>query len=260
MSNPSYRNLETVRFKIPINSRSRLAIDQEVERLRHSVIPIIGEFRGRPYLAGSAVALNFGGTGFLVTAHHVLEDSIGPLGYFASSGFSRPFGGTFQISAADDLAVKILGKPDLADLCHIPFLTEGDLANESHFQNKFYASVTGYPSTASRRRDKVTLETPMESAAGFASAEADGKVSVQFDKKEGVYSAKGHVRPRDPYGKSGGAIFGMLVSGLEIIPDQSAKLVGIPLEWRNDEKRIVGAGIPVLKQLLKAAISGAAEI
>lgn len=260
MPDRSCRHTETIWLKLPIGSQSRSAIDQEVERLRHSVIPIIGEHRGRPYLAGSAVALNFGDTGFLVTAHHVLEDSTGPLGYFAASGYSRPFGGTFQISVVDDLAVKILGKHDLDDLCHVPFLTEGDLADESHFQSKFYASVTGYPATASRRRDKMTLETPMESVTGFATAEADGKISVQFDKKEGAHSAKGHVQPRDPYGKSGGAIFGMLVSGLEIIPDQSAKLVGIPVEWRNDEKRIVGTSTPVLKQLLNAAITGAAEI
>ncbi len=250
----------TKKFRFPIDQLSRSVMDQEVERLRHGVIPIIGDDGGRPYLVGSAVALHFGGVSFLVTAHHVLEDSSGPLGYFGADGFSRPFDGVFEVSEADDLAVKLMSESELDALCHIPFLNENDLASDEDIQGHFYASVVGYPATAAKRRDKITLETPMEATGGFASTDEDGMISVHFDKKEGSFSEKGHTDPRDQYGKSGGAIFAMRVSGRTIIPTHSAKMVGIGIEWRKDEKRIVGAGLTALKQLLDAAITGAAEI
>jgi hypothetical protein len=44
--------------KMPIDAWSRSTADAEAERLRHSVIPIIGaDPRRRPYLVGSAVVL-----------------------------------------------------------------------------------------------------------------------------------------------------------------------------------------------------------
>lgn len=44
-------------LKMPINAASRAAVDAENERVRGSVIPIIRDKNGRPYLEGSAVAL-----------------------------------------------------------------------------------------------------------------------------------------------------------------------------------------------------------
>ena len=42
----------------------------------------------------------------------------------------------------------------------------------------------------------------------------DGSVTVTFDKKEGAVGKSGHGTPRDPFGKSGGAIFGLPLLGL----------------------------------------------
>lgn len=66
-------NRATFTIKMPINAASRAAVDAENERVRRSVIPIIRDKNGRPYLEGSAVALTYRGRKCLVTALHVLS-------------------------------------------------------------------------------------------------------------------------------------------------------------------------------------------
>lgn len=239
-----------IKFKLPINKISRLAIDEEVERLRHSVIPIIGDDHGRPILIGSAVAVKFRGYSFLITALHVREHEIKALYYFGSDRRARPFSGTFHISKINDLAVKQLDETELSALDHVPFLAESDFATDQDVQGQIYASVVGYPATAARRVDKMTIDTPKEAVGGVATSEPDGTIHVYFNKKEGAYGIKGHIDPRDQNGKSGGAIFSMRTTNGNILPHQQAKLVGIGIEWRKDEKRIVGTGMAAVKTLL----------
>jgi hypothetical protein len=154
-----------------------------------------------------------------------------------------------------DLAVKLLEKEEVEALAHVHFLGEDAFASEEDLAGQFYASVAGYPATAVKRHDRKTLETPMEVMSHFGTLEADGRINVVFDKKEGARGITGHIDPRDPYGKSGGAIFAMRAAGRVVLPGQSAKLAGISVEWLKREKRIVGAGIFTLRRLLDVAIA-----
>src|SRR5438105_9098638 len=80
-------------IKLPIDAWSRSTVDAEVERHRHSVIPIIGpDKRQRPYLVGSAAVIVYRGRKVFVTAEHVLSDNKDvPLAFFGTDGWSRPF-------------------------------------------------------------------------------------------------------------------------------------------------------------------------
>lgn len=241
--------------RLPINAMSRNAVDAETERFRHSVIPIIRDKDGRPFLEGSAVAISFYGQKCLATAFHVLKDNEGrPLFYFGSDGRAKIFGGDFEISNSHDIAVVRLDLSDEAALSNIPFITEERLGSAANADGAFYASVAGYPHTTSKLKDRHTLDTPMEVYSNKATEREDGFLSVQFHKKQGVWTTAGHGRARDPIGKSGGAIFGMPLLGLNgVVPDAKLKLVGIPTHWRG--KEIIGASVGQLTPLLEAVTS-----
>lgn len=239
---------------LPINAASRERVDSQAERLRHCVIPIIRDKRGRPRLEGSAVAISFGGQKYLATAFHVLKNNEGrPLFYFANDGRAQIFGGVFEISETHDIAVLRLDPSDELALSHIPFLAEGQMGSAANVDGAFYASVAGYPHTASKLKDRHTLDTPMEVYSNKATELEGGFISVQFDKKQGAWTPTGHGFARDPVGKSGGAIFGMPLLGLNrVVPDVDLKLVGIPTDWRG--KEIIGASVAQLFPLLEALV------
>lgn len=246
-------NRATLTFKMPINAASRVAVDAETERVRTCVIPIIGGKDGSPYLVGSAVALSFHGRKCLATAFHVLSNNEGsPLYFFGAGGSAYPFGGTFEISETHDLAVVALDPSEVESLSHVPFIAEDQFGSVARPDGWFYASVVGYPLSASKRRDKLTLDTPMDVYSNRAREEFGGFISVIFDKKEGAGGESGHVKARDPIGKSGGAIFGIPLLGLNgVQPWARAKLVGIPTDWRRSERRILGASVAALIPLLE---------
>jgi hypothetical protein len=238
---------------MPIGAWSRSNADAETERLRHSVIPIIGaDARRRPCLVASAVVLVYRSRKVLVTAEHVLSDNERvPLALFGVDGYSRPISGDFVISMEHDLAVKLLRPDEIDALSHVPFIAEADLGRAAAVGERFYASVAGYPSTAAKQKDKVTLDTPMEVYSNFATELPDGSISVYFDKAEGGLDETGrHGNPRDPFGKSGGAIFGLPVDGSHVRPRHTSRLIGFPTRWERAQKRIKGSSIAVLIPLL----------
>lgn len=257
MDRPNRRDAYTksFTFKFPIDRHSRSIVDAEIRRVSESVVPLIAKERGRPCVAGSAVAVRFGDASFLVTAEHVLTRFNGAIGYFASNGWTRPLGGEYHLSEPDDLAIKLLPAKDVDDLSHVHFLSEDDLAQPEDLCNSFYASIVGYPSSAAKRHDRTSLETRLEAMSHFGEVEPSGTVSIAFDKKEGGRETEGHITPKDPFGKSGGAIFSMKTSGRVVLPGQSAKLAGIALEWRKREKRIVGVNVLILRELMAGAIA-----
>jgi hypothetical protein len=248
-----------VSVEMPIDACSRSTAEAEAERLRGSVIPIIGaDARRRPYLVGSAVALEYRGRKVLVTAEHVLSDNVKvPLSFFGSSGYSHPFGGDFAISEADDLAAKLLTANEIDALSRVPFIAQAVLGRATAQGERFYASVAGYPATAAKRKDKVTLDTPMTVYSNFATEQSDGSVSIAFDKKEGAVDPSGHINPRDPFGMSGGAIFGLPVDGWHIRPQESARLVGIATRWKRVKKCMYGSSIAALIPLFDQLIGEA---
>ena len=248
-------NSATVTIKAPINAAARNMVDAEVAKVRSSVVPIIAaDKRGRPYVAGSAVAIVRRDVRFLVTAEHVMSDHEGkPLSVFASDGLSRPFGGNFIVDLAADLAAKQLSAEEVAWLEHIPFLKEDALGTVVPHGERFYASVVGYPSSAARRMDRTTLDTRMESYSNWAVHDSSGLIDVLFDKKEGARTAAGHGQARDQYGKSGGAVFGIALAGAFSLPLSPARLVGIATRWRRTACRIRATNVERILQLLDGA-------
>jgi hypothetical protein len=181
------------KFKLPINSWSRSTVDAEVAKLRNGVIPIIGADKNlRPCLIGSAVALIYRQCRVLVTANHVLTDNANvPLFIFGHDGDSRSLERSFEVSNQHDLAVKLLSSTEADALSRIPFIAEATMRPAAVVGESFYATVVGYPATGAKRKDRRTLETPMEAYSNFATEFIDGKVSVRFNKKEGARGKAG---------------------------------------------------------------------
>lgn len=251
------RNGSSVIYKLPINAMSRAHVDSEVEGVRGCVIPIIRNMLGSPFLVGSAVALTYRGRKCLVTAFHVLtrnEDT--QLLFFGYDGYAKPFGGNFQVSKAHDIAALALDAEAIATLSHVSFLDEARMGSAAGPDGRFYASVAGFPHSASRLLDQFTLDTPMEVMSNTGRELPEGFISVYFDKKEGGVRDGGHFVARDPIGKSGGAIFGIPKHGVNAVKLwERAKLVGIPTDWKRPEKRILGASVASLLPLLAQAVA-----
>lgn len=241
----------SIRIDLTVSTAIKEFADAEVDRLRKCVIPIVGgDEEQKPVLIGSAVLVMFREHPTIVTAQHVLEDNeAASLAFFASNGSARPFGGTFVVSAEDDLVARRLTVDETAALSHQTFLPQEMIGPTIPPGEPFYGSVVGYPSTAAKRKDRVTIATPMESWSSMAMANQDGTVSVAFDKKRGGEANEKHVRPRDPHGKSGGAIFGTSIAALPDIPRNPAKLVGISTLWKKS--RIVGPDADKIISLLQ---------
>jgi len=242
-------------FKMPVGEAARNAVDDEIGRIRKSVVPIVGaSARGRPVVMGSAVAMVYRAEHYLVTAHHVLEDHhTAGLVVFASDGSARPFGGAFLVDEAHDLAAKKLDPSEVRDLSHIPFLPEDRVGRVVPPGSHFYATVTGYSSTAAKQMDRVTLDTRMEALSNFAAEVPSGEVEVMFDKREGAHTLLGFGHARDQYGKSGGAIFGIVLDSGFGLPTPPARLAGIATRWVWRQKKIIGASAQQLLDLLKSS-------
>lgn len=254
-----HRNGSSVVFKLPVNAASRAHIDAEIKGVRDCVIPIIRSKLGRPFLVGSAVALTYGSCKCLVTAFHVLTRNVDTqLLFFGHDGYAKPFGGNFQVSLEHDIAALALDAEDIAALSHVPFLDEARIGSAAGPDGRFYASVAGYPHSASRLLDQFTLDTPMEVMSNTGRELPGGFISVYFDKKEGGVREGGHVLARDPIGKSGGAIFGIPKHGVNAVKLwEQVKLVGIPTDWKMSEKCILGASVASLLPLLAQAVASA---
>lgn len=243
-----------VTANLPINAMSRAHVDAETGRVRHCVIPIIGDRNGKPHLEGSAVAVTLYDRRFLVTAYHVLSAAKDrPLFYFDANGDARPLCCNFKFSEQQDLAAIALTSQDVGALCHVPFFDYHSIGSAAGPDGRFYASVAGFPQSAAKVIDKVVIETPMEVYSNKAHEDAGGLVSVIFDKDRGAWGEDGHTLSRDPFGKSGGAIFGIPLSGMNGVQTQSSiKLVGIATDWKRSDKRIVGPSAVMIRRLLES--------
>lgn len=254
-----YGTSVSLELRFPVNAPSLELVNAEIEKMRHAVIPICGQdVHKRPCLLGSGVLVNFGGGPVLVTAAHVLSDNENvPFFFFGACGRARSLGGTFIVSEADDLAAKLLSPEECVDLSHIQPLAESIVAPTGFAGGSFYASVVGYPASASKRPERGALDTPLEVYSNFATELIGGNISVYFDWKSGSFhDTYGHVRARKPTGKSGGAIFGFPAQLNTVWPMIGPKLIGIATRWKRTENRIEGAGPSSLFRMLKAVTAG----
>lgn len=158
-----------------------------------------------------------------------------------------------MVDEAHDLAARKLDPFEVMDLNHILFLPEDRVGRVVPPGSHFYATVTGYPSTAAKQMDRVTLDTRMEALSNFAVEVPSGDVEVMFDKREGAHTLLGFGHARDQYGKSGGAIFGIVLDSGFGLPTPPARLAGIATRWVWRQKKIRGASAQQLLDLLASS-------
>lgn len=249
----------TVIARFPINGASRAFVDAEIEKVRNCVIPICGEDRQkRPCLIGSAVLIQVDGVDVLVTARHVLSDNAGvPLFVFGADGRGEWLAGHLIVDDTEDIAALRLSGEMSVHLAHVSRLPESMVAFKSFVDDRFYATVVGYPASSAKRPKKGFLHTPMEAYSNTAAELVGGRVSVLFDRDAGAFfSGTGHGTPRKPTGKSGGAIFAFRTTGMNsVCAVTPPKLVGISSRWKYKENRIEGAGPTALGRILQKAIA-----
>lgn len=240
--------------RFPIDGFSRSVAEAKVEPLRRCLVPIVGENPKRlPYLIGSATLLLYRERPMLVSAAHVFLDNPGvPLGFFDATGYARSLTGTFHFFEDVDLAIVPLSLGALDPGTRARLLPEEALGRAAAPGERFYASVVGYPLSAPRLMPERRLDTPMEAYFDFAQETENGLVAVQFNKKKGAFGEHGHTIPCDPFGKSGGAIFGIPMLGHRLDFDQPARLVGVPTRWNRRGKVIEGVSAAVVRHALES--------
>ncbi|WP_146217924.1 hypothetical protein [Caulobacter sp. D5] len=240
--------------RFPIDGFSRSVAEAKVEPLLRSVVPIVGEKpHSVPYLIGSATLLQFRGQPVLVSCAHVFLDNPGvPIGYFDATGLAQAIKGVEHFNKEVDLAIIPLSSEVLDPATRACVMPEEVLGRGAPIGEVFYASVVGHPISAHRMMPGMRLDTPKEAYFDMASETEAGLVAVSFDRKRGAHGAQGHTTPRNPIGKSGGAIFGLPMIAGRLDFDQPARLVGVPRRWNRLGKVIEGASAAVVRSALES--------
>lgn len=130
-------------------------------------------------------------------------------------------------------------------------------ASEARFRStaaRSYLVAVGYPARHNRVRwGTNSLRNRPYSIAGLGRDAGAGRVALAFHKRFNSDVGKRNTETApDPYGMSGGPIFGSRVNRR---PD--LRLMGFATDWKRREGLIVGTSWPTVRQFLAQVVAAA---
>lgn len=199
-------------------------------------------------LYGSSVLLRVADSPFLATAKHVIDESTRSSLYVDGPSDLEPLEGDFFASPDQDVAVLKLNPDQLAVLGKYQFLEERDLADNSFVTGCKYAISVGYPGTKNKRfHDRNALRKQVFSYSGVNVTVGGNRLQLPFRKSKNVDAlTEAIVSAPDPYGMSGGAMFGVEVNDDTIRGRAHPKLMGILIEWHEAQEKLVAMPLSVV--------------
>lgn len=233
------------------------ATNATVEKLKPAVIPIYRcDSEGRIFSHGSAVLLRIDGRTFLCTACHVIdarsEEGLGLLLDSEEGAFYLNH--DFRASREYDVAVCLLDEEASRRLSYAIALMPEDVAipaKEDRVMGRFtFAEVSGYPASRNRSRPRgMKIKRSNFSVGGSIEQIDEVQIRVFFNrrKKNDVGTGNSVTAP-EPYGMSGGAIFGMRLVGGE---NPEPKLIGIAVMHDIKKAQIIGTNIGLIMEIIR---------
>lgn len=231
-------------------------IRQAVEALYDRVSPIYHvNDKDEAALYGSGVLLRIGTDSFLATAKHVIDGSTRSSLYVDGPSKLEPLEGDFFASPDQDVAVLKLNQAQLDVLTKYRFLEQNDIADNKFVSRCKYATCVGYPASKNKRfHDRHELRREIFSYSDAHLSVVQNQLHLGFRKRKNVDALTGGiVSAPDPYGMSGGAMFGTQIEEDAIRGNPHPKLGGILIEWHEPEEKIVATALSILLAIIRDA-------
>ncbi|MEE3624116.1 hypothetical protein UCD39_08980 [Nitrospirillum sp. BR 11752] len=238
------------------------ATNAAVEKLKPAVIPIYRrDCEGRIFSHGSAVLLRIDGRTFLCTALHVIDDPFeeGDTLLLDSEEGAFPLDSNFLVSREYDVAIGPLNEEACRKLSYATALMPEDVAiptKEDRVTGRFtFAEVSGYPASRNRSRPrgiKIKRSNFSFGANIEQIDEAEIRISFNRRKKNDVRTGNSVTSP-EPYGMSGGAIFGLRLAKGE---NPEPKLIGISVAHDVKKSQVIGTNIGLVMEIIRGGWIG----
>jgi hypothetical protein len=246
--------------------------------LQRRVCPILrADERGRPELAGSSVPFQVERMRFLFTAAHVLDDPDRAPYVFGR----RTPDGRIQIVELTHERIDTVPPPGGRDDDHVDaaiLLLSDDAANAVACNHPFlgpqhldvagcssaedhYAFI-GYPQSRFERRpeNRLKLAGAMYRLTGatedkYSQLELDSSIQIiaNYDPQPFIDRDGKRKTPPEPYGISGGGIWTLQTKQSESVGFHDPRLAGVAIEWKTQDKAVVGVRANVLVGLMARA-------
>jgi hypothetical protein len=231
-------------------------IRQAAEALYNRVMPVYHiNDKDEAALYGSAVLLRIGAHSFLATAKHVIDESTRSSLYVDGPSKLEPFEGDFFASPDHDVAVLKLDPAQLDLLRKYQFLAQSDLVENAFISRCKYATSVGYPASKNKRfHDRPALRREIFSYSDANLTIAQNQLHVRFRKCKNVDALTGGiVSAPDPYGMSGGAMFGTEINDDAIRGHPHPHLIGILIEWHELHEKMVATPLWIVLAVIRDA-------
>ena len=135
------------------------------------------------------------------------------------------------------------------------FLGEPDLADNEFISRCKYAVSVGYPASKNKRfHDRNVLRKQIFSYSTVDVAVAQGRVQVPFLKNGNIDAlTDAIVSAPDPYGLSGGPMFGVEINEDTIRGHARPRLIGILIEWHEAQEKIFATPLSAVLAVIRDA-------
>lgn len=228
---------------------------QAVDLLKGCVTPIFDvNDRSEAELLGSAVLIRLGGSVFLCTAKHVIDGNRDSTLYISEENVLISFESDFQTVGDHDVAVTQLHQEQIDQLSNFTPLEESSIATSKQTEESCFIELVGFPETKNRKvHGQNKLKGQIHGFGGTLIEATAERVRVKFSSKRAIDAkTRAIVKPPDPHGISGGAMFGIAMNEASITGAPVPLLVGISTDL-PDSKEMFGTNIAIVLAILRDA-------
>ncbi|MBS8239747.1 MAG: trypsin-like serine protease [Marinobacter sp.] len=273
--------VQVVTLRDIARERMNTCSDQLARKFLRSVRPIFGSTKhGEPEHIGSCVLVEFGGTKYVVTAAHVIDNNEQTTLYVSGEKNLVEIVGDFLVTEPPsghrgndklDFAVHKVSEDFEASLGHLDYIDEKECLTHSQREPQKFCLALGYPNSKNKKFDrnaKTVKEVPfiyssflkheadLFSAVG---ASATSHLLLDFCGKYSKDEEGNKVNSWSPIGVSGGGLFS--IKGLDFASIRAdswcqGKLIGIFIEFHRAQKVLVAVKLSTIYAALINAGKG----
>jgi len=228
-------------------------IGDAIKQLRDCTAPLFDvNDKGEAELLGSSVLITVSDNTFLCTAKHVIDGNQKSTIYFDGKTKLEILEGDFVVSQEHDVAMLKLTSSQLEDLEKYRPLQESQIADQEQTASSKYVQFLGFPATKNRKSYLQNKIKGLRQSNGCSIIKiTPTRVHVSFNTKKNINTeTRQRVTAADPYGMSGGAMFGAVLDADTIAGNPIPKLIGISTDkLGNDE--VFGTTISIVLAIIR---------
>lgn len=241
-----------------IKSAGQILIEesrQAIDALKGCVTPIFDvNHKREAELLGSAVLIALAESVFLCTAKHVIDANAASTLYIDAPTELEILVGDFQTSEQHDIAVLKLSRKQIELFQKYSPLRADDIGNQVQAEACKYVEFIGFPASKNRKVYRRNQIAGLLHSNGCTVIEiTPARVRVSFNRKRSIDAVtRQRVTAPDPYGMSGGAMFGVPLNDATIGGKPQPKLIGLSTDCPNPNE-VFGTNFAVVMAVIRDA-------